>query len=128
MSTRFYDTDLADAAWSWVAPVLPAARQGGRPRTIDLRAVLNAIFYFCGQAVGQAANGDYCHANFHLGAGSTITFRPGKMPVCGFIYTACSTLKSPSTLHQMIHLHRDQADVLAKASPASGRTRMVRRS
>jgi len=45
MSTRFYDTDLADAAWSWVAPVLPAARPGGRPRTIDLRAVLNAIFY-----------------------------------------------------------------------------------
>jgi len=45
MSTRFYDTDLADAAWSWVAPVLPAARQGGRPRTIDVRAVLNAIFY-----------------------------------------------------------------------------------
>ena len=45
MSTRFYDTDLADAAWSWVAPVLPAARPGGRPRTTDLRAVLNAIFY-----------------------------------------------------------------------------------
>jgi hypothetical protein len=44
-------------------------------------------FTFC----GQAANGDYCHANFHLGARSTITFRPGKMPVCGFIYTACST-------------------------------------
>ena len=45
MSTRFYDTDLADAAWAWVAPVLPAARPGGRPRTTDLRAVLNAIFY-----------------------------------------------------------------------------------
>ena len=26
MSTRFYDTDLTDAAWAWVAPVLPAAR------------------------------------------------------------------------------------------------------
>ena len=24
MSTRFYDTDLTDAAWAWVAPVLPA--------------------------------------------------------------------------------------------------------
>ena len=22
MSTRFYDTDLTDAAWAWVAPVL----------------------------------------------------------------------------------------------------------
>jgi hypothetical protein len=37
------------------------------------------------------------------------------MPVCGFIYIACSTLKSPSTFHQMIHLHRDQADVLAES-------------
>jgi transposase len=45
MSTRFYDTDLTDAAWAWVAPVLPAARPGGRPRTANLRAVLNAIFY-----------------------------------------------------------------------------------
>jgi putative transposase len=45
MSTRFYDTDLTDAAWAWVAPVLPAAQPGGRPRTTNLRAVLNAIFY-----------------------------------------------------------------------------------
>src|SRR5258707_5050672 len=45
MSTPFYDTDLTDAAWAWVAPVLPAARPGGRPRTTNLRAVLNAIFY-----------------------------------------------------------------------------------
>ena len=45
MSTRFYDTDLTDAAWALVAQVLPAARPGGRPRTTNLRAVLNAIFY-----------------------------------------------------------------------------------
>ncbi len=45
ISTRFYDTDLTDAAWAWVAPVLPAARPGGQPRTTNLRAVLNAIFY-----------------------------------------------------------------------------------
>jgi putative transposase len=45
MSTQFYDTDLTDAAWAWVASVLPATRPGGRPRTTNLRAVLNAIFY-----------------------------------------------------------------------------------
>src|SRR5580693_9194709 len=45
MSTPFYDTDLTDAAWALVAPVLPAARPGERPRTTNLRAVLNAIFY-----------------------------------------------------------------------------------
>jgi putative transposase len=45
MSPRIYATDLNDAAWACVAPYLPAARPGGRPRTTDLRAVLNAIFY-----------------------------------------------------------------------------------
>src|ERR1700687_1064091 len=45
MHSRFYDTDLINAAWAWIAPVLPAARPGGRPRTTNLRAVLNAIFY-----------------------------------------------------------------------------------
>src|SRR3954453_19779020 len=45
MSPRCYDTDLNDAAWAWVAPFLPPARSGGRPRTTDLRAVLNAILY-----------------------------------------------------------------------------------
>src|SRR5215472_13645935 len=40
-----YDTDLTDAAWALVAPLLPAALPGGRPRTTDLRLVLDAIFY-----------------------------------------------------------------------------------
>ena len=42
MSTRCYDTDLNDAAWAWIAPYLPATQQGGRSRTTNLRAVLNA--------------------------------------------------------------------------------------
>ena len=45
MSTQCYDTDLNDAAWAWIAPYLPVARAGGRPRTTNLRAVLSAIFY-----------------------------------------------------------------------------------
>jgi transposase len=44
MSTRFYDPDLTDAAWA-VAPILPTARPGGRPRTTHPCAVLNAVFY-----------------------------------------------------------------------------------
>ncbi len=40
-----YDTDLSDAAWTVMAPLLPPPRPGGRHRTTDLRAVLNAIFY-----------------------------------------------------------------------------------
>src|SRR5271165_6523023 len=42
---KLYDTDLTDAAWALIAPMLPAARPGGRPRTTNIRAVLNAILY-----------------------------------------------------------------------------------
>ena len=43
--SRRYGTDLSDAAWALVASLLPPARPGGRPRTTDLRAVLDAILY-----------------------------------------------------------------------------------
>ena len=43
--SRLYDTDLSDAAWAIIEPQLPAALPGGRPRTTDLRAVVNAVFY-----------------------------------------------------------------------------------
>src|SRR6516162_4281778 len=44
-SGKCYETDLNEAAWRLIEPMLPAARPGGRPRTTNLRSVLNAIFY-----------------------------------------------------------------------------------
>jgi putative transposase len=40
-----YPSDLTDAEWGLIAPLLPPARRGGRPRTTDLREVVNAILY-----------------------------------------------------------------------------------
>jgi putative transposase len=40
-----YPTDLTDEQWAVVGPLLPKARHGGRPRTADLRLVLDTIFY-----------------------------------------------------------------------------------
>jgi len=40
-----YPSDLTDQEWAIVSPLLPAAKQGGRPRTTDLRRVLDAIQY-----------------------------------------------------------------------------------
>ena len=40
-----YPSDVTDAEWACIAPLLPAAKPGGRPRTTELRAVLNALFY-----------------------------------------------------------------------------------
>jgi putative transposase len=38
-------TDLRDAEWAVLAPLIPPARLGGRPRPADMREVLKAIFY-----------------------------------------------------------------------------------
>jgi putative transposase len=40
-----YPTDLTEAEWTILAPLIPAAQRGGRPRTTDMREVVNAIFY-----------------------------------------------------------------------------------
>jgi len=40
-----YATDVTDAEWAVIAPLLPADRALGRRRTTDLREVINAIFY-----------------------------------------------------------------------------------
>jgi transposase len=40
-----YPTDLTDEQWELLSPLLPAAKSGGRPRTVHLRDILNAIFY-----------------------------------------------------------------------------------
>jgi putative transposase len=45
MRRRDYPSDLTDAEWKILQPLIPSAKEGGRPRTTDMREVLNAIFY-----------------------------------------------------------------------------------
>src|SRR5262245_66690372 len=40
-----YKTDVSDAQWALIEPLLPPAKSGGRPRTVDLREVVNTLFY-----------------------------------------------------------------------------------
>ena len=40
-----YPSDLTDAEWALVEPLIPPAKRGGRRRTVDLREVMNGIFY-----------------------------------------------------------------------------------
>ena len=45
MRYQRYPSDLTDAQWALVAPHIPSAKCGGRLRTTDVRAVLDAIIY-----------------------------------------------------------------------------------
>ena len=40
-----YPSDLTDAEWAIVAPMIPPGRHGGRRRSVNVREVLNGIFY-----------------------------------------------------------------------------------
>jgi putative transposase len=42
---RPYPTDLSDDEWNYLEPHLPAPKGLGRPRTHDLREILDAVFY-----------------------------------------------------------------------------------
>jgi putative transposase len=42
MNRRRYPSDLTDAEWALLAPLLPAAKPGGRPRSVEPREIVNA--------------------------------------------------------------------------------------
>ena len=45
MSRKPYFNDLTDQEWALLEPLMPAPKRGGRPRTADIREVVNAIIY-----------------------------------------------------------------------------------
>jgi putative transposase len=40
-----YPSDLTDVQWALLQPLIPPAKHGGRPRQVDMREVLNTLFY-----------------------------------------------------------------------------------
>ena len=45
MSRQAYPTDLTAAQWARMAPHVPPAKPGGRPRSVEMREVVNAVLY-----------------------------------------------------------------------------------
>lgn len=42
---QLYPTDLTDRQWDCIKELIPPAKPGGRPRMLDMRAVINGILY-----------------------------------------------------------------------------------
>jgi putative transposase len=55
MTYKPYPSDLTDAQWTILQPLIPAARPGGRPRKTDMRRVLDALFYVTRQGCSWRA-------------------------------------------------------------------------
>jgi putative transposase len=51
MSRQPYPTDLSDDEWGLIKPLIPVHRGVGHPQTVDLREVVNAIFYWADNGI-----------------------------------------------------------------------------
>ena len=45
MPRKPYKSDLTDAEWVIIEPLIPPAKKGGHPRTVDMREIINGMFY-----------------------------------------------------------------------------------
>jgi len=45
MTRKAYPTDLKDAEWEILRPLIPPAKPGGHPRTVDMREIMSGILY-----------------------------------------------------------------------------------
>lgn len=95
--TLLYATDLTDAEWTLLQPLLPSAASTGRPRRHSLRIIVNAIFY-------------------QLHTGGAWRFLPQEWPPWKPVYHYFRAWRLNGTwerLHQALrdqlrlHLHRD---------------------
>lgn len=45
MAPQVYPSDLSDEEWKSLSPLIPRAKPHGRPRVVQLRRIVNGIFY-----------------------------------------------------------------------------------
>jgi len=96
MSTKRYASDLTDAEWEVLREYIPTAKSGGRPRSADMRAVLNAIFYV-------------------LRTGCQWSMLPGEFPPKGTVYHYFNSWRQNGTWERM------NAALRARSRQRSGR-------
>jgi len=100
---KSYETDLTDRQWQIIAPLIPRAKPGGRPRTIDTREVINAIFYL-------------------LKSGCTWRLLPNDFPEWKIVYHYFSAWKKDGTWKKIHDKLRDKVRLKAgkKKQPTAG--------
>jgi putative transposase len=102
MEREPYPTDLSDAQWQRLARLIPAARPGGRPRSVDMREILNAICY-------------------HVRGGAAWRMLPHDLPPWGTVHYYYRRLRLDGTWLQINAVLRDQVRLAAgrEAEPSA---------
>lgn len=93
-----YDTDLTDAQWAKLEPLLPRPKSTGQPITVDRRELLNAVIYL-------------------LKSGCTWRLLPHDFPHWKTVYNYFRARKQDGTWQRIHEELRRQVRIAAGRSP-----------
>ena len=99
MNRKPYSTDLTDAQWERLEPLIPPAKPGGRDRSANMREVINAI-------------------NYVLRTGGHWHLIPHDFPPSGTVYWYFWTWRKEGAWQQMHDLLREQVRTEAGREPS----------
>lgn len=98
MIRKPYPSDLTDAQWALLKPLLPRPRRRGRPRKTDLREIVNALFY-------------------HAREGGTWRALPHDFPPWRTVYNYFQWWKWDGTWQRLLDILRPQVRTKAGRAP-----------
>ena len=98
MDRKPYPSDLTDEQWALLAPLPPRAKPGGRPRSVDLREVANAMLYL-------------------LRTGCPWRSLPHDLPPWGTVWAYFRRWRDDGTLDRLHDELRDRVRVAAGRNP-----------
>src|SRR5579862_4652443 len=94
MMREAYPTDLSDTQWARLERLIPSAQPGGRPRSVDMREVLNAILY-------------------HVRGGASWRMLPHDLPPWGTVHYYYRRFRLGGTWQAINDVLRDQVRLAA---------------
>ena len=103
LKRRAYDTDLSDGQWALIAPLIPEAEPGGRPRKASTRELVNAVLFF-------------------IRSGAAWRLLPHDLPPWQTVYYYLRRWQREGVWNQVHHVlvMKDREHVGREASPTAG--------